>query len=115
MADLRGYPHTVWFQGHWGFQHYMEAAGARAQDFKRSELRRGDLVVIPVNNTNLRPPPERSARLVGKKTLMPFPYVATMDQVLGAGFYSDLWGPLPFAVGRSSPEIFLLFVVDPVQ
>jgi hypothetical protein len=113
MAELRGYPHTVWFQGHWGFQHYMEAAGARAQDFKRSELTRGDLVVVPVNNTNLRPPPEHAARLVGKKTLMPFPYVATMDQALGAGFYSDLWGPLPFAVGRASPETYLLFVVDP--
>jgi len=112
-ADLKGYPHTVWFQGHWGFQHYMEAAGARPQDFRRSELKRGELVVVPVNNTNLEPPPESAARVVAKRTLLPFPCLATMDPNLGAGFYSDLWGPLPFAVGRVSPEQYLLYVVDP--
>jgi len=112
-ADLKGYPHTVWFQGHWGFQHYMEAAGARSQSIRRTELKRGELVVVAVNNTNLDPPPESAARVVAKKTLMPFPYVATMDPHLGAGFYSDLWGPLPFAVGRASPEQYLLYVADP--
>ena len=54
---LEKYPasrYNVWFEGHWGFQYYMEAAGAKAVDFSHLQLKSGDVVVIPINNTNLK-------------------------------------------------------------
>ena len=30
---------TVWFEGHWGFQYYMEAAGGKAIDFKDVKIK----------------------------------------------------------------------------
>jgi hypothetical protein len=36
---------TLWFEGHWGFQHYMEARGASPFDLERSRLTTGDRVV----------------------------------------------------------------------
>src|SRR5262249_7257287 len=35
--------HPMWFQGHWGFQYYMEQLGARAVDLDRSPIARGDV------------------------------------------------------------------------
>ena len=37
---------TRWFVGHWGFQYYMERAGARALDAENDALQAGDLVVL---------------------------------------------------------------------
>ena len=37
---------TRWFVGHWGFQYYMERAGARALGATDDSPRSGDLVVI---------------------------------------------------------------------
>lgn len=37
---------TRWFVGHWGFQYYMERAGARALDAADDSPRAGDLVVL---------------------------------------------------------------------
>jgi hypothetical protein len=44
-----------WFQGHWGFQYYMETLGAAAMDAERTLLQRGDIVATPENNTNFAP------------------------------------------------------------
>jgi hypothetical protein len=35
---------------------------------------------------------------------MPCPWLSTMQKQMGAGFYSDVWGPLPFAFGFVPPE-----------
>src|SRR5690606_8994679 len=43
----------VYFEGHWGFQHYMEAAGFEALDYAAPTIGPGDLLAIPANNTNL--------------------------------------------------------------
>jgi hypothetical protein len=37
----------VWFVGHWSFQFYAERAGMRAVAAGRSQLRRGDWLVVP--------------------------------------------------------------------
>jgi hypothetical protein len=37
----------VWFLGRWGFQFYAERAGMRAVAAGRSQLRRGDWLVVP--------------------------------------------------------------------
>ena len=36
-------------------------------------------------------------------------WISTMNLSVGAGFYSSVWGPLPFAFGPVQPETFLLF------
>ena len=45
-------PGTVWFQGHWGFQYYMQLLGARPVDFLRTDMQRGDVLVVPENNAD---------------------------------------------------------------
>jgi hypothetical protein len=34
-----------------------------------------------------------------------------MSRVTGAGFYSSLWGPLPFSIGASPAERYLILEV----
>jgi 4-amino-4-deoxy-L-arabinose transferase-like glycosyltransferase len=90
---------AIWFQGHWGFQYYAQANGWRPFESERSQPQSGDLIVLPVNNTNLQPiPPERVERLLTAE-LPVVPWVTTMSRTLDAGFYSDQRGPLPFAFG----------------
>src|SRR4029077_15897299 len=46
-------PGTVWFEGHWGFQYYMEQWRAKPVDQNERGIVSGDLLIIPVNNTNI--------------------------------------------------------------
>lgn len=100
---------TIWFQGHWGFQYYMEAYGARPVDFTSSVLSPGDMLIIPENNIEtLRFPSE----FIASSELLEIDlhqHVSTMCWPMGAGFYSSLWGPLPFAVGRVPAGGYFLF------
>lgn len=108
--EFSGYPHTVWFQGHWGFQYYMESHGAKALDRNRPAINEGDVIIMPMNNTNLMWLPQNQFHLVGKRQLMPFRWIGTMSKKNGAGFYSDIYGPLPFSVGNIEPEEYLIFL-----
>ena len=111
LAAPGGLPGTLWFEGHWGFQHYMEARGARALDWRRSRLAVGDRVAIPIDNANVVPLP---ADAVVHRSIQDFrvlPFLATLNPHLRAGFYLDDWGPLPFAFGRVPPERYVLLEV----
>jgi len=97
---------TVWFAGHWGFQYYMQAYGAQPVDISNfsSSFHAGDFVVLPKNNTNLF---EIAPEFVTSREVIELPMprrAATMCPELGAGFYSSVWGPLPFAIGPVTPE-----------
>jgi hypothetical protein len=94
----------LWFQGHWGFQYYMQESGGSPMDFNSSPLKPGDIIVVPSNNTNLLPPAATKSTLLETITAKGLGMCATMDQVNGAGFYSSVWGPLPFSFGRRTPE-----------
>jgi len=98
---------TLWFEGHWGFQYYMEALGAKAIDQKASRFLPGDIIVVPENNTNISPPPKEWTRLL---ETMEFPAslgIATMNY--GAGLYSDAFGPLPYAFGPVPKERYAIY------
>ena len=41
---------TLWDEGHWGFQYYMEQLGALSVDAHDFQIRPGDLVAVPENN-----------------------------------------------------------------
>ena len=113
----------IWFQGHWGFQYYLEQLGARPMDVTRRSLTSadratpwslvpGDVVAIPrANNTNLYPiPPE----WISFREVIDVPstgWIATVNSRIGAGFYSDVSGPLPFAFGLVKPEQFIILDV----
>jgi len=102
-------PGAHWFQGHWGFQYYLQEFGWSPVDFKSSPLASGDIVAVPSNNTNLLPPSPQKSKLLDTFTANRFAVAATMDQSIGAGFYSSVWGPLPFAFGRPAPEQVMVY------
>ncbi len=100
---------TLWYEGHWGFQYYMEQLGALPVDKQNVRVRSGDFVVIPENNTELAGLPEDV--LVRRETVLKFAnssLATTIGSQLGAGFYSSYWGPLPFTFGPAPPEQYLL-------
>jgi len=101
---------TVWFQGHWGFQYYMQLLGARPVDFLRTEMERGDVLVVPENNADAYRMP--TAQFVASTNLLqiklPQP-ISTMRWRSGAAFYSSFYGPLPFAFGASETERYYVF------
>jgi hypothetical protein len=96
---------SVLFEGHWGFQYYMQQFGAHPVEYDRFVFRVGDMVVTPENTTSTFPIP---AQFVSSQQILeidPDAHAATMG--LGAGFYSSVWGPLPFSFGRVPPELYL--------
>jgi len=105
---------TMWFLGHWGFQYYMEAAGAVAVDGNRPAMKSGDYVAVPSNNVNVFAPRTRIA-VMQDEFIMPGPrWLATMDSAVGGGFYSSIFGPVPFAFGNVSPEtVHVGVIVNP--
>lgn len=107
---FRGYSNTLWFQGHWGFQYYMQAAGAKPLDFRGTNLSTGDIVVIPGNNTNTTPLPKSEYHLLAVYREYPFPPVGIMTASLGAGYHAHRRGPLPYAVGRVPPEEYSIYL-----
>ena len=95
---------TVWFQGHWGFQYYAQANGLHTFDRMDPQTRSGDLMIVPGLNPNVK----RISKDALKRFAiieMPVPrWIATMSPAVGAGFYADNFGPLPFSFGAVPPE-----------
>ncbi len=104
---------TIWFEGHWGFQYYMEQGGARAVEWGTSQIRRGDVVVFPLNNVNLRLVQGDRVTLSEDLRYTLFPsWLATMSLVPGAGFYADEWGPVPYLAGGVNTERYLVMFAE---
>ncbi|MDP3910750.1 MAG: glycosyltransferase family 39 protein [Gemmatimonadales bacterium] len=109
------------FQGHWGFQHYMERQGAKPLFPEDSRaLEPGEIVAIPIEGANVslrvlalaawdgkRVMPGREMHIEGK-----WP-VTTMSRESGAGFYCNYEAPLPFSWGVDIVErIEVLKVIE---
>lgn len=107
-ADREG---RLWFQGAWGFQYYMEALGARRVNFSGSELRPGDVLIVAINNATLAAPPPTALAHLETVTFPAAGWIGTMATPIGAGFYSDVWGPLPYALGAAPEESYLVLEV----
>lgn len=97
------------FEGHWGFQYYAEAGGAKPLDFYRDILQGGQLLAVPSNNALLSSPPPHMAEVIDTLAVPGPRWLTTMHPALGAGFYSSMLGPLPFAFGRIPPESVTLY------
>ena len=97
---------TLWYQGAWGFHYYAKSAGAQRIDQTDVRLLPGDVVIQPANNTSVNPIPSNWVTLLEHREIPVMPWVATMAQSVGAGFYTNLWGPLPFAFGAAPAETY---------
>jgi len=105
-------PGTLWFLGHWGFQYYMESHGGKPVEFKKSTLSPGDIVILPLNNSHVYSlTSQNSLGIIDELRVPSARGLATMDSSLGAGFYSDFWGSLPFALGTVRDERYFVFLV----
>ena len=111
-----GYGHDIlqagkllWFEGHWGFQYYMESSGFAALDVQRSQIVPGNILALPENNTGIAPPNMDAVARQEKIEVHGPSYLSTMNVQVAAGFYASLRGPLPFAFGKVPPESVLLY------
>lgn len=84
--------------GHWGFQWYAEKQGYPPL-MPREILRAGDLVA-EARGVDAQPLSLAHAALLVDHAMLRIhsPAVRVMDRSVGAGFYSDAWGLLPFAL-----------------
>ncbi|HMD13879.1 MAG TPA: hypothetical protein VKI62_04580, partial [Bacteroidota bacterium] len=101
----------IWFEGHWGFQYYMESFGGKAFDVERSKFDRGDIVIVPLNNTSLYHLPEEYFVLSDSLQGGGMSWLTSMNNLAGAGFYSDFWGPMPFVFGEVPSEKYYVYFV----
>jgi hypothetical protein len=117
IADkFAGQDTRIWFQGHWGFQHYMQQAGGWAVDYYRKQFKEGDLMVMPAESSNNVTPRPDEAVPVGFISMPAMKGFAIMKLNVGAGFYSHFWGPLPFAFGMPADEKYVVYrVIAPRQ
>ena len=105
-----GRPGTVWFQGHWGFQYYAERLGFRALDFRHPAVQVGELIIKPDGITNPIELPQGTVMPTLELSFDGPSALGTMNLPLGAGFYSDVWGPLPFTFGAVPPERYRVYM-----
>ena len=101
---LESEPGTLWFQGHWGFQYYLHALGGREVDLSHPEFRPGDVMVTPYNNTDVLFYPPQFVAPLGDREFPACRWLSTQRSDVGAGFYSGIWGPMPFVFGPAFPE-----------
>lgn len=104
---------SVKFLGTWGFQYYLQRAGATGVDGTDETFRPGDLLVIPNNNNkiDLQGVGEPYAELLARR-IEPdrFP-LWTMSWENHAGFYASNYGPLPYGFGRATSDFYELWRV----
>jgi hypothetical protein len=109
--------HTLWLNGHSGFQYYLERAGGQTLDVERSSLLPGDVVATPMQGNFVTLPPG-SVNPLNDLSMRPSAWMNLQgwNAHAAAGFFTADDGPLPFAVGVPSPrEYFMVKVLMPVQ
>jgi hypothetical protein len=89
----------------------MEQWRVKPVDQNQRGIVSGDLVIIPVNNTNISRTLTATTGRPAEQVNFPQFLLATMSPETGAGFYSSGWGPLPWSFARIPPERYLVFRV----
>ena len=116
-GDTGGSPPRVWILSHWGFQYYMENRGAKILGWDNiGKLRAGDWVINTRTAHSNFIPQQVWAHLqlqeeIHSRSSWP---VRLMNQVSGAGWYAQMWGPLPFTLNSDAElETFYLYRNSP--
>ncbi|MFA5252261.1 MAG: glycosyltransferase family 39 protein [Phycisphaerae bacterium] len=103
----------IWFEGHWGFQYYMEGNGYQAFDYESPKAVSGDIIIIPSNNSFIKSLPTEYVNLMDILEIGSSRWLTTMGGVSPvAGFYAEGWGVIPFAVEPIGPEDYYVLVVN---
>jgi hypothetical protein len=89
----------------------MQQLGAKPVE-RKSEYTPGDVIAIPTTNTGRFMMPEWAVAS-GVISVPSSRWLATMSGEVGAGFYADAFGPLPFVVGFVPDEQFTILNVRP--
>jgi hypothetical protein len=109
------YEHVVWhfknitFEGHWGFQYYMEKLGGVAIDKRNMRLAPDTAVIVPTGNSVIFLPPPEHAALWNEFDITYPLWLCTMSVDDGAGYYSDGWGPAPYIICRPPKDRYLIY------
>jgi hypothetical protein len=101
---------AFWYQGHWGFQYYMNLMGAAALDMKHPVLKVGDTLAVPIHNSFIFQPKPETADVREVIAVQGPRLLTTWSEDVDAGFYSSVPGPLPFAFGQVPPENVVVYV-----
>jgi hypothetical protein len=80
-AEFKNAGKQVSFVGHWGFQYYMELAGATALDFSHAVIAPNTVTILPWNSSNTSPNHFRDAywRYVDENHIIAKPEYAKFD------------------------------------
>jgi hypothetical protein len=98
---------TVWYAGHWGFQHYCERAGMRPLVAGHTVARAGDFLVLPVHPDE----PGFHRPYAGFAVVHPPQWVAEevagvwWDDWLSAKTVPNFYGGTEPVVGRDHPRL----------
>jgi len=99
----------LFFEGHWGFQYYMQNEGARAINTMIDDVQTGQFIVMPLNNTNVRVLPDAAAKQVEAAALLGASFAATNSSPVRAKFYAAMKRlSLPFYMGPTEPDVYLI-------
>lgn len=111
----------IWFQGHWGFQHYMQQLGGRVIDFDTMPgYEVPSVLLLPRNSTyvmtlNPNQPYGVHSRFVEKMNKVSFPTfvcAATMHPAFDAGYYScSLKQSLPYSFCQAPGEEYWVMLI----
>ncbi|MBX7167159.1 MAG: glycosyltransferase family 39 protein [Pirellulales bacterium] len=109
LASRFGRSGTLWYQGHWGFQYYLDRRGARHTDRHGVTIARGDVLFIPTNNTNVEAglPFDTTFETLARFDAPVAPAAAAMWMNV-CGFYSSDYGPLPYVLGDVGPDAYFV-------
>lgn len=99
---------TVWFQGAWGFQYYMQQQGAQKIQYDHFAVHAGDFIVIPMSGNNLSIPHQAEIQRVVEWRIPVSQYVITMNLKRNAAFYSSVFGSFPYFFG-SAEDVYLIY------
>jgi len=106
-AEYQSATNKLWFQGHGGFQYYLEKSGATPMDFTRTILVPDAIMVMPSNNSNLVPPDSADAEILAVREFPACSWLSTVHAATGAGFYGA-GGFLPFVFGPVPTEKYFV-------
>ena len=100
-----------WFQGHWGFQYYMQQWGAIIYDRSNPQVRPGELVAGAFSDVQAYRFPDEQIIMQDWLRLTAFPFLGVSTLGGGASFYSSFGGPLPWIVNNVPPQRYYCFKV----
>jgi hypothetical protein len=100
---------NVWFNANWGFQWYAERAGGKILTTTPPRPQAGDFVVSARETITAIPIQSFRQRELVATVTDASPGGRIVSSELGAGFYSNGWGYLPWAWGSTEIDRFELW------